>query len=206
MDRYQETFNIWNKVAQLYQDKFMNLDLYNESYDIFCDAINTKNPKLLELGCGPGNITKYLLDKRPDFKIEAIDIAPNMIQLAKQNIPNASFHVMDVRDIDSLQKQFDGIVCGFCIPYLSDADVSKLIADCHSLLVKNGILYLSFVAGDYDDSGYQKSSHGDRTYFYYHGLESMLKLLESQGFKINKIMTVNYTAIEKHTILIAVKS
>jgi hypothetical protein len=31
MDRYKETFETWNKVASLYQDKFMELDLYNDS-------------------------------------------------------------------------------------------------------------------------------------------------------------------------------
>lgn len=32
-NHYKETFEIWNKVASLYQEKFMNLDLYNDSYD-----------------------------------------------------------------------------------------------------------------------------------------------------------------------------
>lgn len=210
MDRYQETFNTWNKLAQLYQDKFMDLDLYNETYDLFCDSIYIKNPTLLELGCGPGNITKYLLCKRPDFIIKAIDVAPHMIQLAQQNIPNAHFQVMDVREIDSLQKQFNAIVCGFCIPYLSESDVLKLITDCHQLLTNDGIIYLSFVAGDYTNSNYQKGSSGDRTYFYYHSLENIVKTLEKQGFSISKLMTVNYTANngnkEKHTVIIAKKS
>ncbi|WP_298223350.1 class I SAM-dependent methyltransferase [Flavobacterium sp.] len=210
MDRYRETFNTWNKVAELYQEKFMNLDLYNESYDLFCEAITIQNAKLLELGCGPGNITKYLLEKRPDFKIQAVDIAPNMIQLAQQNIPNATFKVMDVREINSIEKQFDAIMCGFCIPYLSESDVSKLVADCHQLLKENGLLYLSFVAGDYTDSGYQKGSSGDRTYFYYHNLEKTVHVLEIQGFTIEKLMTVNYKynngKEEKHTVLIPKKS
>jgi len=28
MDNYQKTFETWNKVAELYRDKFMDLDLY----------------------------------------------------------------------------------------------------------------------------------------------------------------------------------
>jgi ubiquinone/menaquinone biosynthesis C-methylase UbiE len=210
MDRYQETFNTWNKVAQLYQDKFMDLDLYNETYDVFCDSIDLKNPTILELGCGPGNITKYLLHKRPDSIIEAIDIAPNMIQLAKQNIPKAHFQVMDVREIDTIQKQFNAIVCGFCIPYLSQSDVSKLIADCYQLLANSGIFYLSFVVGDYNNSGYQKGSSGDRTYFYYHNLENIIETLEIQGFTIHNVLTVKYpkndNTEEKHTVIILKKN
>ena len=53
MDRYQETFNTWNKVAKLYQDKFMDLDLYDDTYDTFCEAVNIENATILEIGCGP---------------------------------------------------------------------------------------------------------------------------------------------------------
>jgi len=40
--------------------------------------------KVLELACGPGNITKCLLSKRPDLEILATDIAPNILELAKK--------------------------------------------------------------------------------------------------------------------------
>ena len=89
MDNYQETFETWNKLASLYQDKFMDLELYNESYDAFCNSIAKENANILEIGCGPGNITKYLLLKRPNYQIYGIDVAPNMIELARQNNPTA---------------------------------------------------------------------------------------------------------------------
>src|SRR5690606_1929583 len=98
MNPNQETFDTWNKVAEIYQDKFMDMDFYNESYDFFCDSIPKSNAKLLEIGCGPGNITRYLLSKRADFEIFGIDIAPNMIELAKQNNPTAKFEIMDTRE------------------------------------------------------------------------------------------------------------
>ena len=83
VDTYKETFDTWNKVAKLYQEKFMDLDLYDDTYDTFCAELPIENATILEIGCGPGNITKYLLNKRPDFRIEGIDISPNMIELAK---------------------------------------------------------------------------------------------------------------------------
>jgi trans-aconitate methyltransferase len=104
MDRYKETFETWNKVASLYEDKFMDLDLYNDSYDFICNLITKDNAKLLEIGCGPGNITKYLLSKRPDFNIFGIDIAPNMIELAKKNNPAASFAMMDSSKFPTLKQ------------------------------------------------------------------------------------------------------
>ena len=85
MDKYKETFETWNKIALLYQEKFMDLDLYNDTYDFICNSILKVNSKILEIGCGPGNITKYLLCKRPDFDILGIDIADKMVELAKIN-------------------------------------------------------------------------------------------------------------------------
>ncbi|HKR04625.1 MAG TPA: methyltransferase domain-containing protein [Bacteroidia bacterium] len=207
MNRYKETFETWNKVAKLYQDNFMGLDLYNDTYDTFCKQIKNDHPIILEIGCGPGNITKYLLDKRPDFKIDAIDISPKMIELAKTNSPKANFKVMDSRKIDNLVTNFDAVVCGFCLPYLSKSDCSKLMKDCNKILADNGIIYLSFVEGDYKNSGYQTASIGDRVYFYYHGLESINKELKENNFRTIKLWHKQYTkngrAEETHTIIIA---
>lgn len=209
MDRYKETFETWNKLAKLYQDKFMDLDLYNDTYDAFCEQLSKVSPAILEIGCGPGMITKYLLKKRPDFKIEAIDISPKMIELAKANNPKANFKVMDSREIDSLVTNFDAIVCGFCLPYLSESDCSKFIKDCNKILTDHGIIYLSFVEGDYKNSGYQTLINGDRVYFYYHNLKSISKELIKNNFSTIGLMQKQYEpssrAEETHIIIFAKK-
>ncbi|HKC68335.1 MAG TPA: class I SAM-dependent methyltransferase, partial [Bacteroidia bacterium] len=69
MDRYQNTFETWNKLAHNYQGKFMDFDLYDDTYNTFCQLLEKPNAKIFEIGCGPGNITRYLLTKHPDFKI-----------------------------------------------------------------------------------------------------------------------------------------
>jgi ubiquinone/menaquinone biosynthesis C-methylase UbiE len=165
--------------------------------------------RLLEIGCGPGNITKYLLNKRPDFTIFGIDVAPNMIELAKKNNPSANFSVMDVRKIDQLKSTFDGIICGFCLPYLSQSDCEKLISDSYNLLSEKGLIYISFVEGEADMSGFKIGSSGDRCYFYYHQLEELKKQLIVGQFEKLKTIKVEYkkNEVEKeiHTILIANK-
>lgn len=209
MDTYKETFETWNKVAQLYQEKFMDLDLYDDTYDAFCDHLQIQNPAILEIGCGPGNITRYLLNTRPDLRMEAIDISPNMISIAKANNPTADFKVMDCREIDKLQRKFDGIVCGFCLPYLSASDSSKMLKDCATLLNSNGTLYISFVEGNCQDSGFKAGSTGDRTYFYFHTLSWLTNELKNNNFKITKLFNKHYNNTsgtpEMHTILIASK-
>ena len=209
MDKYKETFETWNKVASLYQDKFKDLHVYNDTYDFICNSTTKAGAKILEIGCGPGNITKYLLTKRPDFDIHGIDIAPNMIELAQRNNPTASFVVMDIRDISQIKVKYDSIVCGFCLPYLSQTDSSKLISDCYNLLNDEGLIYISFVEGDPSKSDFQVGSSGDRSYFYFHNLDDLKTQLIENKFVELKTFKVEYkkseTQMDIHTILTAKK-
>lgn len=209
MDRYKETFDTWNNVAAIYQDKFMDLDLYNGTYDYICYSLTKHKAKLLEIGCGPGNITKYLLTQRPDFEIFGIDIAPNMVELAKRNNPTANFAIMDSRQIRSLDKKYDGIISGFCLPYLSQTESNELIANSYDLLNENGLFYLSFVEGDPDKSDYKVGS-GGRVYFNYHNSDDIQTQLIKTKFDDIKTFRVQYktseTEFEIHTILTAKKN
>jgi SAM-dependent methyltransferase len=208
-DRYAETFDTWNKVAALYQDKLMNLTLYDHTYDFICEALPFAKAKLLEIGCGPGNITRYLLSKRPDFEIFGIDVAPTMIELAQSNNPTARFAVGDCRRIAELNTKFDGVIAGFCLPYLAPADGEKFIRDCGHLLNDNGLLYLSFVEGDPGQSGFQTGSSGDRAYFYFYNLADLIEQLRKNNFENLKVVKVEYPKSENelttHTILTAAK-
>ena len=136
MSKQTETFQTLNKVAQLYQERFMDLEIYDESYAQFCVAIEKSNAPVLEIGCGPGNISKQLLTSRNDFSMYGIDFSESMIMLAQKNNPTAQFEVMDDRDILKLNKSFDGIIAGFCLPYLSGEESIQLIADASTLLNK----------------------------------------------------------------------
>lgn len=209
MNHNKETFQTWNKVAQAYQDKFMELDLYNDSYDSFCKAIQKENARILDLGCGPGNISRYLLSKKPACKILGLDIAPNMIKLAEQNNPGARFQVMDIREIGKMEAEYDGIICGFSLPYLSPEESLHLISDTYDLLTEKGVLYLSFVEGDPTQSGFQTASTGDRSYFHYHSLPGFMEHLQYCGFRELVTFNLEYnrseTEKEVHTIIIAKK-
>jgi len=208
MDRYKETFETWNNIASLYQEKYMELDLYNDTYDFICNAIEKPQAKLLEIGCGPGNITKYLISKRPDFDVLGIDIAPNMVELAKQNNPTGRFAVMDSRQIKNLHTKYDGIIGGFCLPYLSKTESDELISNSYHLLNDNGLIYLSFVEGDPEKSDF-KAGSGGRVYFYYHQLDdiksqmSRFKFRELNTFKVKR--KISETEFDLHTIITAKK-
>lgn len=209
MDSYKITFDAWDKVASLYQDTFMDLDLYNDTYDQFCSLVPKNDARILEIGCGPGNITRYLLAKKQGFQIEAIDVSPNMLALAKKNNPGIETRVMDCRDIDQLGSNYDAILCGFCLPYLSKDDCEKLIKDSSALLNTGGIIYLSAIEGDYSLSGYEAGSSGDKMYVYYHQEDHIQQQFKTHGFESIAVSRKNYSkrdgTTSTHLVLIAKK-
>lgn len=194
MDTFEISVKRFNEFASEYADRFMNIDSYRKHFDKFCDLINRKNPNILELACGPANVTKYIKQRFPDSKIIAIDLAPRMIDIARQMVSGVDFRVMDVRDLKLLDSKFDSIMCSFCLPFLSKSDTDKLISDCSNKLFKDGILYLSTMEGDESKAGFETTSFsGDsKIYFNYHRQQDLEKSLINNGFSIDYNIRQDY--------------
>ncbi|HWY10026.1 MAG TPA: class I SAM-dependent methyltransferase [Bacteroidia bacterium] len=201
MDKTQIAVSIFNKYASEYQNKFMDVNLYSDSLDLFCKKITKQKASVLELACGPGNITKYLLDKRPDLKILGTDLAPRMIKLARQNNPAAEFKILDCRNISVFEKKFDAIICGFCFPYLNKNEALKLISDASELLKPNGVIYISTMEDDYDNSGFKKGSSGEEIFMYYYTADDLTGMLEKNNFKIAELQRKESTAPDGTTVI-----
>jgi len=200
------TKQTWNKVAQLYDQQFMSMDCYNESYDYLCSQISTPAPAILDVGCGPGNISRYIAQQIPDAQIHGIDYADEMIALAAKNIPSGKFEVKDIRTIDTLTDEYHAIVAGFCIPYLSVSECEAFFMHSKKNMIHHGLGYISFVEGDASQSGWLTGSTGNSTYFYYHQKVTLTNMLTHQGFTILKQYDIPYGRnngdSEMHTALI----
>lgn len=199
MDNNQMSVDVFNKHADLYQEKFMDVALYHDTFDLFCNSITRQQATVLEVACGPGNVTKYLLQQRPDLKILGTDLAPNMLRLAETNNPQATFQWMDARDIGKMNRAFDAVMCGFGFPYLSKEEVITFIADAARLLTATGVLYISTMEDDYHKSGIKKSSTGDTTYTYYHQADYLTAALTANNFRIRLITRKVSTAADGTT-------
>ncbi|ASK28879.1 SAM-dependent methyltransferase [Chryseobacterium sp. T16E-39] len=174
----------FDKAAKIYQDKFMDVSSFGETFNLFCDHITADNAEILDIACGPGNITKYVLDRKPDYNILGIDLSSKMLELAQINNPTARFELMDCRVMSEMTQKFDGIICGFCLPYLTKEEAIKLIADSSALLKPEGMLYLSTMEDDYSKSGLITSSLGDQVYLYYHQEDYLAKAFRENNFEV----------------------
>jgi len=203
---------VFSKYAKIYEDKFMESTVFSDTYDVFLSYLHSNDSAILDIGCGPGNITKYLLDNTPELNILGIDIADEMLLLAKENNPSANFKLMDCNSIHNINTLFDGIISGFCLPYLSKEEVSVFIKNSYQLLNVNGILYISTMEDSYENSKYVGPSSGENEaiYTYYYPENYLKKVLLENGFKIldtiHKKQLIEKNNIEaKDIVLIAKK-
>lgn len=195
MNNFDISVGKFNEFANEYASRFMAVDSYKESLDLFCNLSQSNTPRILELACGPGNTTNYLRQKFPKSEILGIDLAPKMIEIAKQTVADADFRVMDVRDISTLDGTFDMVMCSFCFPFLSLTDATKLVADCAEKLNNGGLIYISTMEGSQDEAGFETTSFSGSSeiYFNYFEQHQIEEMLTASGFHIELIKRQEYT-------------
>lgn len=183
-DNFKNAVSIFNKYASGYQEKYMNVSLYKDSLGELLKLLPLE-ASVLDLGCGPGNISSFLLDHIPDLELTCVDAAEKMLEIAKKNNPSADCILKDIRKVKTIEKKFDAVICGFCLPYLSRQETEKLFKDISGILHKTGLLYVSTMEDSYTRSGIQRSSSKeDELFIFYYEAEYLKDLLERNGFEI----------------------
>ncbi|MFM2016711.1 MAG: hypothetical protein RL007_367 [Bacteroidota bacterium] len=137
----------FNRHVKWYEESITPLSIYNESYNALIERMRT-DANILDVGCGPANVSSYIKTHLPETAVTGIDLAPEMISKAKEKIPEGDFRVMDIRNVSQLEELFDVIVLGFCIPYLNDKEIITLLNDCRQLTRFGGYIYLSYIVAD----------------------------------------------------------
>lgn len=54
--------------------------------------------RVVDLGCGPGNLTALLARRWPGASVTGLDSSPEMIEAARRDEPQVDFEVVDLRD------------------------------------------------------------------------------------------------------------
>ena len=196
----------WDHAAGLYQDTFGAMSLYDDTYDGLCKEFTIAGPSVLEIGCGPGMITRKILERVPSARILGLDYSQEMIAIARKLNPDARFEVRDAEHIGAFDQRFDAVVCGFVIPYLSENGLNAMIASVYENLTTKGIFYLSFVEGDPSASGPVKNSLGDTVVFRYYETQSLVDRISASGFHLLREWKIRYekkdATFENHVVLI----
>ena len=189
----QISVNTFDAHARQYLAYFKGFRLYQPTYDLFLNALSHQHKSLLEVACGPGQVSHYLLEKNPQLEIFGIDLAPQMIALATALNPTAQYKIMDVRNLGQLEQDFDAVMCGFCLPYLNWTDTLNLLKSMAVKLNEGGIIYISTIKHTDQPAGFQKSKDGTGgVYTYHHSTDDIHANLEVLGLKILTTNNINH--------------
>jgi len=75
---------------------------------------------VVDLGCGPGNLTGTLAQIWPTARVLGIDSSAAMIEAARKDVPGVEFEVADLRDWLAREEQVDLLVSNATLQWLPD--------------------------------------------------------------------------------------
>lgn len=190
LDKTQKTIIAYNKLSEMYAYKYMNYDVYIKKIKEFTEYLEEED-NILDLCCGPGNVGRQLVLCGKDITITGIDLSEKMLEIAKQNVPDATFYCQDIRTIDFSKDSFDAIMLSFCIVHLTDDEAEQLIERAAGYLRRGGKLYLSFIEGT--EKGFETTVFSKEAIFFnYYLTEEIELLLKRNGIEIFRISKQEY--------------
>ena len=100
---------------------------------------------ILDVGCGAGRDAKFFLDC--GLQVIGIDLSEKLIEIAKKNISNARFYVMDFERLVFPKEKFDGVWASASLVHLPKERLQHVIGEIHQILRKDGLFFSSFRVG-----------------------------------------------------------
>jgi SAM-dependent methyltransferase len=101
---------------------------------------------ILELGCATGVPVTRALAAR--YQVTGVDISPRQIEIAKSNVPTASFCVADMSTLDLPASSVDAVVAFYAITHVPRNEHPKLLSNIARWLRPGGLFVATLGAGD----------------------------------------------------------
>ncbi len=154
---------------------------------------------ILDLGCGTGILTVQLADLCK--KVVGVDSSQSMVDKAKEEFSNIEFKVCDALALP-FEKEFDVVFSNAVFHWISDHDA--LLKNIYKVLKSPGLLVCEFGANGNIatiESAFVKAcnslGYGYEPKFNFPTVESFGKLLEKNGFVIDRIYDYDRPTILK---------
>lgn len=178
-DKNMIAVDTYNKIAQEYDKEFGN-DYSDTPYvDKFLNYLEGK--KVLDIGCGVGNLTKYIMDK--GFNVEGIDLLKEILNIAKQKYSDIKFYEMNMKEI-TLRKKYDGIMLAYSLFHLTKKEVIEVLPKYYDLLNSNGKILLILQYGQGERIVNEPLKEGLKIFINYYSQDEIIEILKNNRFKI----------------------
>jgi SAM-dependent methyltransferase len=145
-------------------------------------ALVSEGASVLDLGCGAGVPMTAALAAQ--YRVHGIDISRKQIELARRNVPEATFEQADITTFVAQPESYDAVVAFYSLTHLPRAGLGKLMSDILGWLRPEGV----FVAGlgTTDEPGVVESDWlGAPMFFSHFDVETNINTLRGAGFKLD---------------------
>ena len=156
----------FNEIAKKYDSERKELiPFFDDFYGIAIDSIQIEDPmpKVLEIGTGTGLFTEMFLKKYPNANMDLVDIAEDMLNIAKERFQgneNLNFYLKNIIEFEVEEnKKYDAIISSLAIHHLSNSEKELLYEKIGEWVKPNGIFVnAEMIAGEtkYFDRMYQE--------------------------------------------------
>ena len=104
----------------------------------FLRELSLDQPRILDLGCATGWMTKLLSEFGP---AEGVDLSPTAIEMAQSRYPGIRYRAGDLYEIELASEPVDVVVCQEVIPHVPDQPL--LIRRIAEIIKPGGYLIIS---------------------------------------------------------------
>lgn len=131
---------LYTNLARVYHEIYQTLFDYDKEFEFYDKHLKSnKINSIIEIGCGTGNLAKRFV--RANYDYLGIDLFQEMLDIATENAPKASFMQCDVRDLTLNQKYDCALITGRSISYLiENQGIIEAFKNLNESLNPNGIL------------------------------------------------------------------
>lgn len=182
----QTTIDTYDNTAREYAEKVRNIYLDDEM-DYFM-SLMPRESRILDLGCGSGRDARYFSDR--GYNVIGVDLSENLLDIARENAPDADFRLMDIAELDFQQNYFDGIWANASIIHVPKKDLPEVLYACYDIL--HGIMYASFKIGEGEQMLEDKRYENARKFYAFYSMEEIEEFAKKAGFEVLK--AYEYTA------------
>ena len=75
---------------------------------------------VVDLGCGPGNLTRLLAERWPAATVRGVDSSPQMLEAARRDVPGLAVELADLREWVDGGRDVDVLVSNATLQWLPD--------------------------------------------------------------------------------------
>ena len=142
---------------------------------------NREKGKMIDLGCGPGQTTRFLADDGVKDLL-GTDLSTGMIATARELNPDLEFQTADMLKLDFPNGCFASAIAFYAIVHITPAQLKTAFNEIWRILKSNGQFLLSFHIGD--DIIHRDEFFGEKTDidFYFFQTAAVSQLLKETGF------------------------